>query len=200
MEKAGYISLDTSTPIWSRFFMVAPLIVVGSRGEDGYDLAPKHMAFPAGFDNYFGFVCTPAHATYRNIQKTREFTISFPVAEEVMMASLSATSREEVPQKESSLIDALPTLQAESMDLPFLKDSYLRLECSLFKIIGGFGENGIITGRIEVASVKEEYLRISERDEQQQLEENNLLCYLPPGRFARIRETYNFPFPKKFRI
>ncbi len=73
------VSLELSLPIWSRFFSVAPLIVVGTREANGnYDLAPKHMAIPLGWSNYFGFVCTPSHRTYQNIQREQAFTVSFP--------------------------------------------------------------------------------------------------------------------------
>ena len=65
-------SHDIQQPIWDRFFSVSPLIIVGSKESketEGYDLAPKHMATSLGWDNYFGFVCTPRHKTYQNIQK-----------------------------------------------------------------------------------------------------------------------------------
>jgi hypothetical protein len=54
------LSLDSEEPIWSRFFTVAPLVLIGTRDANReYNLAPKHMAmpnfrilhlsFPAGF-------------------------------------------------------------------------------------------------------------------------------------------------------
>ena len=71
------IRLDVSDPIWERFFLLAPMILVGSKEPDGRaDFAPKHMATPMGWQNYFGFVCTPTHSTYTNIQRTREFTVT----------------------------------------------------------------------------------------------------------------------------
>ena len=40
------VTLDASQPVWDRCFMVAPLVLVGTRDADGsLDLAPKHMAF-----------------------------------------------------------------------------------------------------------------------------------------------------------
>jgi len=70
------VSLDVTAPIWERFFTVAPLVVVGTREEDGsYDLAPKHMATPMGWQNYIGFVCTPRHRTYHNVRRERAFTV-----------------------------------------------------------------------------------------------------------------------------
>ena len=66
------VTLDTAFPIWERFFTVAPLVLIGTREVDGtYDLAPKHMVTPLGWGNYFGFVCTPRHATYANASAKR---------------------------------------------------------------------------------------------------------------------------------
>lgn len=195
----NYTALELSSPVWDRIFMVAPLVVVGTREKNEYDIAPKHMAFPVGFENYFGFVCTPNHGTYQNIRKTREFTVSFPLPEDIVPVSLSATSREGMISKYDTLISSLPVVRAEKMDLPVLRDAYLTFECSAFKIIDGFGENSIITGEIKAASVRKEYLMASDADVQKQLNEHNLLAFIAPNRFARISETQSFPFPKDFR-
>ena len=73
---AKLIALDPSESIWERFFTVFPLVVVGSVEEDGaIDLAPKHLAMPMSWQNHFGFVCTPSHRTYQNVQRTGEFTV-----------------------------------------------------------------------------------------------------------------------------
>lgn len=199
LQKDEFVPLDTSIPIWERIFTVAPLIVVGTKEEEGYDLAPKHMATPIGFDNYFGFVCTPRHGTYSNVKRTKEFTVSFPRPDQIITTSLSASPRHEGISKSQSILEALPLVKATSMDAPLVRDSYLYLECDLFKIIDGFGENSIIIGSIREAYVHKDYARFSERDEQQQIKENPLLVYVAMGRFASISETYNFPFPKDFK-
>lgn len=192
-------SLDTSIPIWDSTFIVAPLVIIGTKEDGKYDMAPKHMAGPVGFDNYFGFVCTPKHATYHNVLKTKFFTVSFLLPDTIVVASLTASQRGAVVSKYENVLKALPLEKAQTMDAMFLKDSYLRLECELFKVIDGFGENSIITGTIKVAQVHDAYRRISERDEQVQLAKNPLLAYISPGRFAKITKTYNFPFPKDFK-
>ena len=88
---ATLVKLDVGSPIWDRFFTVAPLVVIGTREPDGSDdLAPKHMVTALGWDNRFGFVCTESHATYKNIQREREFTVSFPNPDQVLLASLAA--------------------------------------------------------------------------------------------------------------
>lgn len=192
-------TLDTSIPIWDRVFTVAPLVVIGTKEGDGYDLAPKHMVTPIGFDNYFGFVCTPNHTTYQNIKKNKEFTVSFPLPNQVVLASLSASPRCDGISKSKSVIEVLPTIKATTVDALCIAESYLLLECKLFKIIDGFNENSIITGKVTAALVDKNYLKDSETDEQQQLKENPLLAYIAYGRFAEITETYNFPFPKNFK-
>ncbi|WP_421803307.1 flavin reductase [Flagellimonas sp.] len=199
LQDRSYVSLDTRSPIWDRIFTVAPLVVVGTKEQDGYDLAPKHMATPLGFDNYFGFVCTPRHGTYQNVKKTGEFTVSFPKPDQVTTTSLSASPRTEELAKSQQIVEALPLIKAATMDAPFVKDAYLYMECEVFKIIDGFGENSIITGKIKEAYVHTDYLKVSEKDEQEQLRNNPLLAYISYGRFAKIDETYNFPFPKDFK-
>lgn len=84
------ISLNLTQPIWDRFFCVAPLVIIGTKEADGnYDLAPKHLATPFGWDNYFGFICTPRHSTYQNIKREKAFTVSFPKPDQVLLASLA---------------------------------------------------------------------------------------------------------------
>ncbi|MDM9632267.1 flavin reductase [Robiginitalea aurantiaca] len=193
-----WVPLDTDRPIWSRFFMIAPLAVVGTREADGYDLAPKHMITPMGFENYIGFVCTPAHGTYQNIEVRGEFTMSFPMADQVLISSLTASPRQSGISKMEQIIDALPTCRAAEVDALFLEQSYLMLECKHFRTIDGFGGNSLITGTILHAYVHPDYLRVSEQDEQQLLHEHPLLAYVAEGRFSRVAETYHFPFPKGF--
>lgn len=194
-----YIPVATDFPIWSRFFTVAPLIVVGTKEKKGYDLAPKHMATPIGESNYFGFVCTPRHSTYHNIKKTEEFTVSFPIANQISLASLTATPGQDDCTKSDYIIKTLPTIKATQVDALFLAESYLYLECELFKIIDDFDDYSFITGIINTAFVHADYLRVSEKDEQQQLKQHPLVAYIADGRFANISDTYNFPFPKDFR-
>ncbi|MET6989925.1 flavin reductase [Sediminicola arcticus] len=194
-----YISLGTDVPIWNRCFTVAPLIVVGTKEGDNYDLAPKHMATAIGLSNYFGFVCTPKHATYRNVKATGEFSVSFPLPNQIVLSSLSASPRCGERSNEKSIIRSLPTVKATSIDALLLDHSYLYLECKLFKIIDGFDNDSIITGKVITAFVKSNYHRDAEKDEQEMIKDNPLLAYIANGRFASVSETFNFPFPKGFK-
>ena len=202
MEKQlqdNYVQISTNMPIWDHFFTVAPLIIVGTKEGNGYDMAPKHMATPLGPSNYFGFLCTPKHSTYHNIKEKKEFSVSFPIPDQVLLASLGASPRNPDLEKSEQIVASLPTVKATTIDALFIQYSYLYLECELFKIIDGFDDHSFITGKIKTAFVHKDYLRLSEMDEQGQINEFPLLAYLPPGRFASIAQTYNFPFPKGFK-
>jgi flavin reductase (DIM6/NTAB) family NADH-FMN oxidoreductase RutF len=191
-------SINTDHPIWERFFTVNPLVIVGSKEEDGrYDLAPKHMAFPMGWKNYFGFVCTPRHGTYQNIKRTGEFSVSYPKPTQVVITSLTATPRCDDDTKPG--LDILPQVPAETVDSVFVEDSYLQLECKLEKIIDGFGENSLITGRVVNAFVDEHSLRSEDKDDNELIFHEPLLAYLAPGRYAVVKQSHSFPFPKDFK-
>ncbi len=192
------VSLDVNKTLWERFFYVAPLIIVGSREEDGsYNLAPKHMTMPLGWENYFGFICTPKHRTYGNIKQSQSFTITFPQPEQVVLTSLSAAPRCEDDSKPA--LAALPTFPASKVDGIFLQDGYLFIECELDRIVDGFGENSLIAGKIVAVQVQEAALRMSDRDDRDLLLNSPLLAYLSPGRYTTINHSYSFPFHKGYK-
>jgi hypothetical protein len=94
---------------------------------------------------------------------------------------------------------ALPIFPAKSIDGLFVQDGYVFLECQLNRIIDDFGSNSLIVGEIIAAHVHQEALRASERDDGQLIFDAPLLAYLEPGRFARIEQTFTFPFPTGFK-
>jgi flavin reductase (DIM6/NTAB) family NADH-FMN oxidoreductase RutF len=192
------IRLDLQQPIWDNFFLVAPLVVIGTREPGGgYDLAPKHMAMPIGWENYFGFVCTPQHHTYQNICREQAFTVSFPKPEQVVLASLSAAPR--CGEDTKPALAALPTVSAMAIDGVLLQDAYLWLECKLERIIDGFGQNSLITGKIVAAQVQEQFQRISDHDDQDTLRQAPLLVYLSPGYYSKMDQGTAFPFHVGFQ-
>ena len=88
------VELDPVSGLWSRFFTIAPLVLIGTREEDGGDdLAPKHMVMPLGWRDYFAFVCTPRHGTYINTKREQAFTVTYAQPDQVLLSSLSATPR-----------------------------------------------------------------------------------------------------------
>ena len=197
-DSPDLVNLDTSRPIWDQFFSVAPLVVVGTKEEERYNLAPKHMAFPLGWDNYFAFVCTPRHETYHSVLKTGEFTVSYPRPTQVVLASLTAEPREDLDEPKP-MLSAMPIFQASEVDGVFLEDGYLFLECRLDKVLDGFSLNSLIVGRIVAAHVHPDALRSADRDDQDLIYQSPLLAYLSPGRYATVKESYAFPFPADFK-
>ena len=192
------IRLDVTQPIWDRIFTIAPLVVVGTREEGGkFDMAPKHMATPLSWDNYFGFVCMPSHRTYQNARREREFTVSFPQPDQVVLASLAASPR--CDDRTKPVLQELPTIAARSVDCCLLANSYLFLECRLERIVDGFGENSLIAGRIIEAHASATALRGNDRDDQQLLQDSPLLAFVSPAQYATVRQCNSFPFPTGMR-
>lgn len=192
------VELDLEKPVWNRVFTVAPLVVIGTREGEGYNLAPKHMATPLGWDNLFGFVCTPSHGTYQNVKSEEAFTVSFPLPRQVVVTSLTAQPRcgENEP---TPGLDALPTEPATEVDGVVLRDAYLVLECELDRIVDDFGSWSLIAGEVIAARALRESVRASEVDDERIFQRTPLLAYLSPGRYAEIRETREFPFPAGFK-
>jgi flavin reductase (DIM6/NTAB) family NADH-FMN oxidoreductase RutF len=96
-------------------------------------------------------------------------------------------------------LKVLPQFKADTVDGVFVKDAYLFLECKLEKIVDDLGGNSLIIGEIVDAQVDDDFLRLSELDDQQLIHSSPLLAYLYPGRFAKIDQSFSFPFPKDFK-
>jgi len=191
-------SLDTCDPIWGRFFTVAPLVLVGTLEEDGSaDFAPKHMAFPLGWSNHFGFVCTPRHGTYRNAQRTGAFTVSYPRPTSLVMTSLTAAPRCDNAKPILKVTDTFPALHVKGQ---LVSSGYLFLECEVTKIVDGFDVNSLVAGSVVAAYADPSALRRTDRDDAEILLDVPQIAYLYPGRFAVISKTEAFPFPAGMRL
>ena len=198
MKTPALIELDTTSSIWESFFSVFPLVVIGTREADGSDdLAPKHLAMPMSWSNHFGFVCTPRHNTFQNIERTQQFSVTYMRPSQTVLASLAATPRCDDGSK--PITQSLPTFAAENIDAPFLKDGYLFLECQLQQRVDDLGDNSLIIGRVTSARIAEEALRTSGQDDEDLVFNAPLLAYLYPGRFAEISSTTQLPFPAGFK-
>ena len=191
------LDIDVDRPIWDRFFWVAPLVIIGTREGEGYDLAPKHMAFPMGWQNFFGFVCAPTHGTYVNARTHGSFTVTYPRPGQLVETSLSASPRDEQDRK--PILGSLQVSEARVVDGVVVDGGYLYLECVLDRIVDDFGPNSLIVGRILAARVAEDALRESDGDDTAMIRDNPLLVYLHPGRFASVGDTLSFPFPAGMR-
>ena len=197
LDSRGLVTLETDSPIWHRFFVVAPLVLVGTREADGrIDMAPKHMVNPMSWDNFVGFVCSPRHGTYKNAVRDEAFTMSYLRPEQVIDASMAASPRTTGNLKPG--LAALATFPAREVGGALVEGAYLHLECRLERLVDDLAENSLIIGRIVAAYVHEDAYRGMDRDDSELIHDDPLLCYLHPGRFARISDSDAFPFPVGF--
>jgi flavin reductase (DIM6/NTAB) family NADH-FMN oxidoreductase RutF len=190
----SYVDLDISSPsgidssgshpwCWS----------ARSRRTARYDLAPKHMVTPMGWDNYFGFVCAPRHATYRNVLRTKDsFTVSYLGPEPARArepdggASLRRGRKTVAPRPADracrARVRAAPVRSVRAARVPPSIESSKR-----------FGENGLIIGKIVAARVHRSAARAFELEDERLIEESPLLVYVAPGQYARVDESHSFP-------
>lgn len=191
------MELPVGPDLWSRVFTVAPLVVVGTVENGGYDLAPKHMATPLSWEGLYGFVCAPTHATYRNLLTHPEFTVSFPRPGQVVQASMAAGGRVEGDAKPS--LAAVATIPARLVEPPLVDGCVLYLECGLDRIVDGLGPNSLVVGRVVAASAPRDAVRGPDVDDADLVHHLGLLAYLAPGRFAAVRDSYAFPYASDFK-
>jgi flavin reductase (DIM6/NTAB) family NADH-FMN oxidoreductase RutF len=191
------IEVPTGVGLWERVFTVAPLVLIGTKEGEGFDFAPKHMAMPLGWEGFYSFVCTPRHATYRNLREHPEFTVSFPRPEQIVESSLAAGGRYQADAKPA--LAAIPTEPAKVVDGRVVVGCPLYLECDLERIVDGFGSASLVVGRIVAAFAAREALRGSEVDDSDLVHRLPPLAYLAPGRFAAVQESLAFPYPDDFR-
>ena len=188
------IELNISEPVWDRFFWVAPLVLVGTREKDGsHNFAPKHLVTPMGWQNYFGFVCTPRHRTYQNARREKAFTVSYPHPSQLVLTSLTASPR--CDDESKAILDALPVFSARVVAGKLVAGAQVFLECTLERVVDGFGENSLIVGEIVAARIDSRAERRPDRDDQQLIHDAPVMAYLHPGRFTEIRHSNSFPFP-----
>jgi flavin reductase (DIM6/NTAB) family NADH-FMN oxidoreductase RutF len=198
-SRAELVSLPTEAPIWKHVFLVAPLVLVGTKEPDGgYDLAPKHMAMPLGWENRYCFVCTPRHATYGNAKREGAFTVSFPRPDQVLQTGLAAGGR--APGGGKPALTALPTFPATAVDGVLVSGCALFLECELERVVDGFDDASLIVGRVVAARADPAMVREPERDDGELVHDSPHLAYLSPGRVAAVADSYSFPFPADLHL
>ncbi|MGL6280185.1 MAG: flavin reductase family protein [Gaiella sp.] len=193
------VALPVDVPVWGHVFIVAPLVLIGTLDPSGApDLAPKHMAMPLGWSNFFAFVCAPRHGTYANAVARGAFTVSYPRPDQVLGASLAATGRQ--PDATKPALAALPTFPADVVEGVLVAGCSLWLECALERTVDGFGENSLVIGRVVAAAADERCLRDPDRDDGDLVHDQPLLAFLSPGRFATVDASHAFPFPADFHL
>lgn len=194
----GLVPLQTGAPLWSRFFTVSPLVLVATKEAKGFDIAPKHMAMPLGWENYYCFVCSAHHATFRNVLEHRAFTVSFPDEGLLLQTGLAASPRAADASKPA--LAALATFPARAVEGVLVDGCRLYLECELERVVDGFGRASLVVGRVVAAAAREDALRDGETDDADLISRSGIPAYLYPGRFATVRETVAFPFPADFSL
>lgn len=194
-----WVELTLERPVWHRFFTVSPLVLVGTRESDGFDLAPKHMAFPLGWERLFGFVCTPRHGTYHNAREFGGFTVSYPRPEQVVLAGLAAQQREGGGEPPPG-VASFPTEPARVVEGVLLAGAYVQLECELERIVDGLGTASLIIGKVVAGRAAGDALRVSESSDAELVRDAPLLAYLHPGRYAEVSDSKAFPFPANFHL
>jgi len=196
-SREGLVEVPVNHELWERVFTVAPLVLVGTKEGEAWDFAPKHMAMPLGWGGYFCFVCTPRHATYRNLHVHPQFTVSFPGPDQIVESSFAAGGRYGGDLKPG--LAAIPASRAGVVDGWVVAGCPLHLECELERVVDGFGSSSLIVGRIVAAFAAREAIRDVDVDDADLVHRLGLLAYLPPGRFAVVRESLSFPYPEDFR-
>ena len=194
------IKISVDEEMWNRIYTVHSLVIIGSKEPDGsFNMAPKHMAMPMGFSKYFGFIGTPRKSTYRNVEREKVFTVSFPRPDQVVISSLSASRREKDDSK--PILKKIPMTDATEIEGKFLENSYFNLECKLSQFLGKFGEWELVIGEVVAAYVNEDAIRRESKnfDGAQLVYDSPLLAYLHPDRFSKIRKSNAFPFPEDFK-
>lgn len=195
---AEMVELDlAAAPVWDRVFTVAPLVLVGTREPDGgHDLAPKHLAMPIGWTEWYCFACSPEHATEVNARRTGVFTVSYPRPAQLVSTGQAAAPRTDAGDKPT--LGLLGTQPATAVDGVLVDGATLWLECELEQVLEGYGRHSLVIGRIVRAAADPAVLRDVERDDADLLHQEPLLAFLPPSRFAEIAVTRSFPFPVDF--
>ncbi|MFP4633251.1 MAG: flavin reductase family protein [Halobacteriales archaeon] len=196
-DDSDMVRLQPDQPFQESAYTVSPLVIVGTRSPEGEDdLAPKHMAFPVGWDDYYGFVCTPEHQTYANAVDTGVFTVSYPKPDGLLDATMAAGPRTESGDKPT--LGYVDRVEASEVDAPVVADAYAVLECELERAVDGFGRASFVVGEAKAKYVDRDALRHDDSDADRLLGKAPLLAYLYPDRVTAVDESIEFPFPGGF--
>jgi flavin reductase (DIM6/NTAB) family NADH-FMN oxidoreductase RutF len=198
VKSGSLVQLDVEAGLWERFHSVFPLVLVATTEATGeVDIAPKHMAMPMSWQNHFGFVCAPHHATYQNIVANEVFTVGYPSPEMLVYTSLAAAPRASDGSKPT--LQMLSTRPATVVDGVLVTGCRVSLECRLERVVENLGDNALLIGTVVAAHATEDMLRSQDTDDHELIANASLLSYVHPGRVATITETKSFPFHAGFR-
>ena len=100
---------------------------------------------------------------------------------------------------EKHSLETVPTRSATAVEGVLVEGAALWLECELDRVVEGFGEYDLVTGRIVAAAAPSWALRDPDVDDADLLGRHPSLAYLCPTRFAPVADSLSFPFPAAFR-
>jgi flavin reductase (DIM6/NTAB) family NADH-FMN oxidoreductase RutF len=122
--------------------------------------------------------------------------VSYVRPSQLVVTSLASAPRCEDGSK--PILETFDTFPASKVDGVLVKDAYFHLECELHAIQDGYGVNSLVIGEVVEAHASRAALRVSDRDGAELLANEPLMAYVSPGRYARVTETFAFPFPEGF--
>lgn len=191
------VDIEVGPGMWERIHEVFGLVLVATTDPDGQpDVAPKHLAMPMSWQNHFGFVCAPHHATYRNLLATGVFTVNFPRPQMLLQTSLAAAPRASDGSKPT--LQMLDTEPASAVDGVVVRGCRLWLECTLREVVEDLADNALVIGEVVAARAPAGSLRGLDVDDQDLLAADPLLAYIHPGRITTISSTQAFPYHAGF--
>lgn len=87
------------------------------------------------------------------LKENKAFTVSLVTPNQVVLATPRRDELLEIP-----VVKHIPTQKAKVVDAPVVQDAYLCLECTLERVIDGFGDFSLIAGHVIAAFVREDAL------------------------------------------
>jgi len=130
-----------------------PVVLIGTKGEAGFNAAPAAWSTPAKKDPpTVALFVSPTHLTWENIEKMEQFTLNIPGENLVKeTAFLGGVSGYKYPGKlEACSMDAV---KGKYTDAPIFPACLGHLEC---KLISMDKESHLITGEVVYALAEEE--------------------------------------------
>ena len=169
------VTLGQDWPVWDRVFTVNPLVLIGTRERERW-IRPRPQAHgvPHGLGELLRVRLHPAPRDLPQRQARGRLHRQLSEADAGRPREPGGITQRE--RRFQASLYALPTFPASEVDGVFIQDAYLFLECVLDRIVDDFGENSLIAGRVVAAHVSEDYLRASERDDNDLIHESR---YLP---------------------
>ncbi len=163
--------------------LVRPVVVITTVSERGIaNAAPFSFNSPISFDPpLYGFSCSPAHDTWRNIQANGEFVVNVV---DKNFGELMHVLETDYPYEDDELKHAgLTEERAEQVRPPRIKEAIAWIECRLedsFEL----GDHIWVVGRVQSVGVRDEWWSVEGKEGIMDVEKANPLCHIAGEFFA----------------